>query len=223
VKWPDDFIDRVICGDCLEVMKKIPDQSIDTIITDPPYGFGRFAGDDKKSFMQIIHGAFIEIKRILKNGGWAFVCSGTGELKNLFEAIPLNYQRLLWIYKPADCTFPYRGWLLTSEAIALFSNGSPSVLAARIGNYMHDVYIHKAVGQEGVDGHPTVKPLWIIKDLCSRTMGIILDPFLGSGTTAVAAKSLGRHFIGIEINPDYCKIAENRLVQTGQQLELMEL
>ena len=71
--------------------------------------------------------------------------------------------------------------------------------------------------------HPTQKPLKVIKFLvikCSKPGDIILDPFLGSGTTAVACKELGRHFIGIEINPEYCKIAERRLAQTAHQPEL---
>ena len=64
--------------------------------------------------------------------------------------------------------------------------------------------------------HPTQKPLRIIEKLLkthSNENDIILDPFLGSGTTAVAAQYLKRNFIGIEINPEYCKIAEQRLSQ----------
>jgi len=216
-------LDKIYCGDCIEIMRTFPDESIDAIITDPPYGFGRFAGDEKDNFMNIIRECFHEADRILRPGAWVFVFSGTGALKELLNAISLNFQRLLWLYKPADCTFPYRGWLLKSEAIALFSKGNPGHLLDRQGLYMHDVYIHKNVGQEGVDGHPTVKPKWVVKDLCSRIGGLILDPFAGSGTTLVAAKELGRHFIGIEINPDYCRIAENRLAQTGHQKEMFPI
>ena len=65
--------------------------------------------------------------------------------------------------------------------------------------------------------HPTQKPVGLFKQILDRYSDkemTILDPFLGSGTTALAAKQLGRNFIGIEINPDYCKIAEQRLAQT---------
>ena len=66
--------------------------------------------------------------------------------------------------------------------------------------------------------HPTQKPLPLIKRIIERHSDpndLILDPFLGSGTTAVAAKQLGRRFIGIEISDEYCKIATQRLVDTG--------
>ena len=66
--------------------------------------------------------------------------------------------------------------------------------------------------------HPHQKPVSLIIELINKSpQGIILDPFLGSGTTAVAAKKLGRHFIGCEISPDYCKIAERRLLELDAQ------
>ena len=215
--YPDDYINKVICGDCLEVMKGIPDESVNAVITDPPYGFNRFEGDNPETFMKLIKQAFKEIKRILKRGSWVFVFSGTGQIKNILNNIDLDFQRLLWIYKPADCTYPYRGWLLKSETIALFTKGKPQPLLER-KPYQHDCYIYTRVGLEGVEGHPTVKPLNIMGDLCSRVNDIILDPFLGSGTTAVACKQLNRRFIGIEINPEYCKIAEKRLKAIPESL-----
>lgn len=207
-----EFENRIICGDCLEIMGDLPDKSIDLCLTDPPYGFERFKGDEKDTYIETIRQAFNQVRRVLKTGGWAFVFTGTGDVKKILCAITLDFRRQLWVYKPADCTFPYRGWLLKSEAILLFSNGEPEKLQERTP-YHHDCYVHKKVGHEGVDGHPTVKPLWIISDLVSRSApnAIILDPFLGSGTTAVACKRLNRRYIGIEINPDYCAIAEKRL------------
>lgn len=205
-------LNRIYCMDCIEGMKQLDDNSVDLVVTDPPYGFNRFPGDEKETFLVLVADAFKEVKRVLKKGSWAFVFSGTGDIKRLLNCIDLNFQRLLWMYKPADCTFPYRGWLLTSEAIALFSNGPPTPLIER-KPYHHDCYIHKKVGQEGVEGHPTVKPIFVVRDLVCRVNGLILDPFMGSGTTAVAAKQLNRNFIGFEINEEYCKIAKKRLAQ----------
>jgi DNA modification methylase len=74
-------------------------------------------------------------------------------------------------------------------------------------------------------GHPTTKPLrWIewAVSLASREVELIFDPFLGSGTTAVAAKKLGRHFLGFEISPDYCKIAEERIALVEAQPNLFQ-
>ena len=74
--------------------------------------------------------------------------------------------------------------------------------------------------------HPTVKPIQLMSYLitlgCSRK-GIVLDPFLGSGTTMIASKILCRSCLGIEINPEYCKIAEQRVNSTKQQKNLLDI
>lgn len=204
----------IYCGDCREILPELP--KVDLVLTDPPYGFNRFETDGG-DFIQTIKEVFDLIP--LKQGGWAFVFSGTGAIKDVLNAISLDYQRMLWMYKPADCTFPYRGWFLTSEAILLFSNGKPLPLAER-KPYRHDCYLHYTVGQEGVEGHPTVKPHAIVEDLVLRCpeQGLILDPFLGSGTTCYCANKLGRKSIGIEISEEYCKIAVSRLSQTVMRL-----
>ena len=70
-------------------------------------------------------------------------------------------------------------------------------------------------------GHPTIKPLEIIKQLITNSTqrgGVVIDPYLGSGTTAVACKILGRDCVGYEINPDYYRIAENRLKEVETSL-----
>ena len=69
--------------------------------------------------------------------------------------------------------------------------------------------------------HPTQKPLGLIQkfiEVSSRKGDTVLDPFIGSGTTAVAAKTLGRNYLGIELNEDYIKIAEERINQTPQPM-----
>lgn len=209
-----DLLNRVHCADCLDFMGQMPDECVDLVITDPPYGFERF-DTDGKDFMDSLIPRMLSMKRIVKRGGYVFVFSGTGKVIELANIIPFEFQRMLWVYKPNDCTFPYKGWLLKSEAILMFRNGKGDNALRERKPYQHDCYIHKNVGQEHVEGHPTVKPLSIIRDLVLRAndSDIIFDPFLGSGTTAVAAKQLGRNFIGVEISPEYCKIAEERLKQ----------
>jgi site-specific DNA-methyltransferase (adenine-specific) len=67
--------------------------------------------------------------------------------------------------------------------------------------------------------HPAVFPEYVIQEfikLLTKQGDIVLDPFMGSGTVGVAAKKLGRHFIGIEINPEYCKYAEERIAKVKQ-------
>lgn len=73
----------------------------------------------------------------------------------------------------------------------------------------------------GNDLHPTEKPEALLVEIIAANFGeTILDPFLGSGTTAVAAKKLGRHFLGFEISPEYCRIAEDRIARVEAQPSL---
>jgi site-specific DNA-methyltransferase (adenine-specific) len=214
-------------GDCLEIMKSIPDKSVDAVITDPPYGMGKdFNGnksDEEQNALWLMQGAFPQIARVLKTGGISFVFSSTRLVDRVIEfgkSAGLLYQRMLWVYKPNDCTFPWRGWLLKSEAIHLFSNGKPSKWDKDI--YSHDCYLFNHTTGELPKGteHPSVKPLAIIKDIVSKSGDTILDPFMGSGTTGVACVQTGRNFIGIEIDEGYFKIAEKRIRDAQQQMGL---
>jgi hypothetical protein len=183
------------------------------VLTDPPYGMGRFE-TDTKDFLKVVGPALSAAYTLLPDGGSMFAFTSTAEVINLANAIKAPFKRLLWMYKPADCTFPLQGWLLKSEAILWFMGDGKCTLKAR-HPFRHDCYIHRTVGKEGVEGHPTVKPLSVILDFVNRCPdeGVILDPFMGSGTTLRAAKDLGRRAIGIEIEERYCEIEERRLAQ----------
>jgi len=196
-------------GDCREVLPGLPQCGF--MVTDPPYGMGRVTNDGK-DFLDVV-GPALRMAWLLLDD--AFVFTSTAEIVSVSNEIALLPRRVFWMYKPNDCTFPLAGWLLTSEAILWFSR--PGVIRLMFRSpFRHDTYVHSRVGQEGVDGHPTVKPLWVIRDLVSRmpeAAHATLDPFMGSGTTLVAAKQLGRRAIGIEIEEIYCEIAAKRLEQ----------
>ncbi len=85
-----------------------------------------------------------------------------------------------------------------------------------------DCKIFTAQTGEGDSGHPCTKPLPVFMWLVGAIEGTILDPFLGSGTTAVAAKKLGRHFLGFEISPEYCEIARKRIALVEAQPSLFQ-
>ena len=158
---------EVIHGDCVEVMGGMDDGSVDMILTDPPYGFGRFE-TDTKDYLDVVGPALREAWRTLKSPGSMFVFMSTGEIINVANAVGAeHFKRCLWMYKPADMTYPLAGWLLTTQAILWFHKGDRVGLAER-KPYAHDVYTVKTVGKEGVDGHPTVKPLAVVKDIASR-------------------------------------------------------
>jgi site-specific DNA-methyltransferase (adenine-specific) len=210
--WRDKFLDKVVCGDCLELMKELPDGCVDLVVTDPPYGISL----DLK-WLSSLH---------IQRGKPANKCDEpiVGDEKLIpLESLYRFPRRIIF-------GFPYiydegaTGWLVWDKQPGLRTErtlGNPVELASstvwsgfRMKRVMWAGYYRE--GGESRYEHPTQKPYRLFADLIaehSLSGDIILDPFLGSGTTAVAAKQLGRHFIGIEINPKYCEIAERRLSQ----------
>jgi len=128
-----------------------------------------------------------------------------------------KFERMLWMYKPNDETFPWRGWLLTSEAILVSSMGKGEWL--EVSPYAHDCYSPTTLGselpKEWGKAHASVKPLAVVSDLVARVGGVVYDPFLGSGTTAVACQQLGRKCRGVEISPAYVAVTLERLAGMG--------
>ena len=152
---------------------------------------------------------------LLKNNSPVVVFFNPARIDVVLDAVRsagFIFRRMMWMYKPNDVCFPFRGWLLTSEAILLFSKGELSL--PKPTQYDHDCYIYNHGRKDTSFWHPSVKSL----DVTQRLVGqitqhddIVLDPFLGSGTTAVACVRTGRHFIGIEKNHEYCEIAKMRV------------
>jgi len=252
MNYPKDFINKIICGDCLEVMKNIPDKSVDLVLTDPPYLTTNEKWDKNEVINKVLSQEFY---RVLKDTGNLYIWCGIGEKsQSLIRWFPIFskefiFKDLITWKKNRGIGFR-RGWLYTREEIMWFvkdnkefvwnkeeqyskekrkyeiiKNGEPvnKNEYKRFTNVWNDIY---EVGYGGSPktyqkgrkdiGHFTPKPLKamerIIK-LHTIKNDIILDPFLGSGTTAVAAKQLGRRFIGIEISEKYCEIARQRLKQ----------
>ena len=226
----EDIINRVHNADCLEFMKQMKDKSVDLVLTDPPYGIDfqsarptenkrkdKIINDKLSDFVSIIDPFFIEVKRILKDGGCCCCCccggGGTPSLAHLWlkagDCLKVE-NVLIW-----DKGFVGMGWRYRFqwEAILVATKGERKTWNG--GNNKSNILkFQKIIPQQG--DHPTPKPIDLMKQLIldnSNENDLILDPFLGSGTTAVAAKQLKRNFIGIEISPDYCKIANDRLRQ----------
>lgn len=206
-------VNTIIQGDCLEVMKTFPDKSVDLILTDPPYGKmwtrGKNGiGVDKKSNendktlwdIKPTKEIFDEMMRVSKNqiifGGQYFT-----------DILPPSNCWIVWDKRGnfprgkqipfADCELAWTSFNKTIKKYTLVVQG--------FVNESKDKRVH-----------PTQKPTEVIKSILldySNEDDIVLDPFLGSGTTAVACKELKRNYIGIEISPEYCKIAEDRLRQ----------
>lgn len=193
----------ILHGDCLEMLPHFEQKSIDLVLTDPPYGAG-IDNTFNDNFNEILKlNLLSDVKLIM--------FTSPKRIAEAIETLKYEYQRIFWWYKPNDIAHSWHGFQMVSEAILIFKNGD--VKYPRQARSFHDVFIKC---NEKQPWHPCCKPLTVIKPLMmnlSFNDGIILDPFLGSGTTAVAAKQLGRKCIGIEIEEKYCKIAVERLKQ----------
>ena len=193
---------RLILGDCLEVMKTLPDNSVDVVVTDPPYDVGYADWDRFNSLW------FDEARRIARLV--AFTCG----IANIHR-YPIPDWILCWA-KPGSTR---------RNATGGFNHWEPRVLfygRRRIWVdyfYLPDCLNH---AQFGI-GHPCPKPVNLLKSLIETLTDIgatVLDPFIASGTTGVACVQTGRNFIGIEIDPGYFAIAKRRIEEAQMQLRL---
>jgi len=207
------MINQVICGDCLEVMKHIPNKSVDLVLTDPPYGilqishrtvgwsklaktkdYGDMSWDkeipQKKSFD--------EMKRISKDQ----IIFGGNYFANYLEHSPcwLVWDKVNGASNFADCELI---WTSFKKAVRKYE-------------FRWHGMLQEDMKEKDFRTHPTQKPQElisrIINDWTNKDI-LIIDPYFGVGTTGVACKKMNRSFIGIEKKLKYCEIAERRLAQ----------
>lgn len=189
----------LILGDCLEVMKDIPDKSIDAVITDPPY---------PDYYIDLYKYDSGRIKAIEK-----FSCVQLVFWSKLVDFI-LDFTAIhIWNKNPSNHGAQYerifeRNGKKQFKVFTYYMVNS--TVAAQMTN---DVFIN----------HPSQKPINLIRKLVedySKPIDTILDPFMGSGTTGVACVQTGRKFIGIEISEQYFNIAVERIRKAQQQMRL---
>ena len=225
-------LNKIHCGDSYELIKLIPDKSIDLVVTDPPYLIeetkGGLNNDLGKSILGINNELdngiltigidreiLVQFMRVMKKPNIYIWCN--------HKQIP-SY--LKFFVEENSCSFDILIWNKTN-AIPLFNNkymtDKEYCLYFRKGGYcMPKDYEHaKTVYYQQINvddkkdySHPTIKPINIIKTIIENSSienDIVLDCFSGSGTTCVASKELGRQFIGIEIDEKWHKISVDRL------------
>ncbi len=211
LKYPEDFIDKIICGDCLDLIKLIPNNSIDIVLTDPPYGLKKevISGDaDLNLFYKILS----ECDRVLKDNSFFITFFSTKFLPCLFVNNPFNYFWQIVLYCPEGRVRSPIGYTKFMSCF-IFKKGEPKIIC-----WNKDIFVdtpgRMVEPDEGYIDHPTPKPKHFIKEILkmfTKDNDLILDPFIGSGSTAVACLQLNRKFIGFEIEEKYYKIALERV------------
>jgi site-specific DNA-methyltransferase (adenine-specific) len=213
---------RVECGDCLELLRQLPDGSVDVVVTDPPYGISYQSArrtdkskwkpkiaNDGKPYIWWMHDA----ARLLKDGGrlLCFCRWDTAEAFRLaieWSGLTVRSQ-IIWdreshgMGDPRVSPSPRHDvvWYATKGRYE-FANGRPCSVVRSM----------RLSGSALV--HPNEKPVDLMEQLIgsySVEGETVLDPFAGSGTTGVACVQTGRNFIGFEIDPHYCEIARKRI------------
>ena len=216
----EDMINKVVWGDCLEVMKAMPDKCVDLVLTDPPYSIGTTSTGNKGSWLDnnLIKPFFTqwtkEIKRLLKDDGEFYINTDWRTYPFLYPIIVEEMRVtncIVWDYEWIKAGSHYR----FSHEFIIYGQK----LEGQKRNFEaneRDVWRIPPINFTTEKNHQAEKPINLISKMIknsSKNDDLILDSFLGSGTTAVAAKHLKRNFIGIEISPKYCEIARQRLRQ----------
>ena len=221
---------ELIHGDCLEEMKKIPDGSVDLVLTSPPYNLGNdhHTGNKRhkayndnlpeKEYQEWQINILNKCYRILNDKG-SLIYNHKNRIKNGVQITPYEWllktnftlkQELVWFNGSQN--FDKIRFYPMTERIYWLAKTPKTKLFNAISH--HDLFGRedwKAVGTKGQ--HTRAFPEKMVSDflLCFPDAQTVLDPFMGSGTTGVACKNLNRNFIGIELDKDYFEIAKKRI------------
>jgi site-specific DNA-methyltransferase (adenine-specific)/modification methylase len=222
---------------CFDGMKLLPAESIDLIFTDPPYYQNRaqnveglnnhkdviteFKFDEFKTegeYLAFIKNVLAECYRVAKNGASGYMwCSDdfVSYFNRMVEDVGFQFRKVIHWHKknPFPAIHTRKMFANSMELMVHFSKGSPKTWNHQGVNEMHNfIEAPICMGEERTE-HKTQKPLTVcypfIK-ISSNEGDLVLDPFMGSGTTAIVCLKSKREFIGYEINEEYCKIISNR-------------
>jgi DNA modification methylase len=222
------MLNQITLGDCYNLLKELPDKSVDAILTDPPYNeVNRPTGGIRNYDMGIADSAFVDIDFLAKEfnrvtKGSIYVWCGYSQISEWhkkFLALGLTTRIGVWVKSnPAPINGEH-----------LWLTGIEHCVFARKPNAYFSLHCKNPVWtgpSELVDGFPCPKPEWLFKTLIRASVplnGIVLDPFSGSGTTAISAHATGRNFICFEKDPGFWKLATKRLIKLQTQSRFEEM
>jgi site-specific DNA-methyltransferase (adenine-specific) len=208
------FRNSILHGDCIEVMGRMAGRSVDFILTDPPYithyksRDGRTVPNDDND--ALLKPAFAEMYRLLRRDSFCVSFYGWSHADRFMQAYRAAGFRVVGHFVfPKRYTSSHKYLRYQHECAYLLAKGCPRVPATTIGDVIDWTY-------SGNKLHPTQKPLPVLLPLIetfSTRGSLVLDPFSGSGSSLLAAKMLGRTWLGIELDAKYHAIASERLAQ----------
>lgn len=209
---------QLMQGDCLELMQQIPDSSVDMILTDPPYGmsfvsnfrnekYNAISGDNDLGWLDDFARECFRVSA--DNTAHYVFCSfhNVDVFKVAFQKYFKLKNILIWEKNNTSMGDLKGDFAPKYEMILFLHKGRRLINGKRDSNILR-------FSRTGNKLHPTQKPVTLCEKLIekfSEASSTILDPFMGSGSTGVACINTGRNFIGIELDPDYFKIAQQRI------------
>lgn len=229
---------KLICGDCYEEIKKIPDNSVDLVYIDIPYLFETGGDGSSQLSHRIKHTMKNELKALRNGIDYSIFDELCRVLKHIYIYIWCSKEQIFDVMKyfvdEKQCRYNILVWCKTNPTPATNGNWLPDIeycLCFKAENTpkYNDGYSIKSkwyispINKKDKDlyQHPTIKPLELVERHLKHSTkegDVVLDCFMGSGTTGVACRNLNRDFIGIEINPEYFQIRKNRIENQVQQL-----
>lgn len=242
----EKFINKIYAGDALKKIKYVKDNSIDLILTDPPYNLGlfmknrstnlsalrenHFSGkkwDDLEESVWIknMELLFQEFSRVLKKGGSIIVFMAIIKLESIIKIAEKNkfYYKTtgIWHKKNPMPRNKDLHFINSTEPWLYFTNITKTGVFNNKNKTVHDFFESGLTpsSEKKHGGHPTQKPIALMDHLISLLSNegdTILDPFMGSGSTGVSSKKLKRNFVGIELDEDYVEISKKRIKETKQ-------
>ena len=233
---------KILCGDCMEGLKELPDGCVDLIMMDPPYlletnnghggrGFGPMKGS-ANYMKELHHGTFTEgitndvldeLMRVMRKINIYIWCNERQipQYLDYFLDKGCNFNVLTW-HKSNPIPLCGNGYLPDTEYCLFFRE--PGVRLRGNYNTLSKYHVSSSNAEDKKKyGHPTIKPLTLISRLITNSSDegdLVLDPYMGSGTTAVACVQSGRDYLGWELDEGYHKTAEGRVSSAHKSTDL---
>lgn len=228
---------KILCGDCMEGLKGLPDGCVDLIMMDPPYEIETQGGMKSfgplEYFKELERGTFTEgitndvldeLVRVMRKINIYIWCNERQipQYLKYFLDKGCNFNVLTW-HKSNPPPLCGNKYLSDTEYCLFFRD--PGVRVRGDYSTLSKYHVSFAnVEDKNKYGHPTIKPLPLIRRLISNSTDegdLVLDPFMGSGTTAVACVQSGRDYIGWELDEGYHKTAERRVSSAHKSTNLL--